>query len=114
MIGAPGLRNGKLFVARSGCDHRRPSILPISTAASPTPPPAPCTSSTSPGLKTPAVDQRVIGGAVAGQKSRAFGIVEIRRQAHKLRRRGDCLIGGGAVPHLDDHAVASSDTLGRR
>ena len=50
---------------------------------------------------------------MAGQERRALGIVERRRQFYELRRRGDGFIGIGAVPHLDDHAIADSDALGR-
>src|SRR6185369_12077976 len=65
------------------------------------------------GFKPAAVDQRVIGGAVAGQERRAFGIIEGRRQFYELRRRGNGFIGIGAVPHLDDHAITDRDAFGR-
>ncbi len=49
---------------------------------------------------------------MAGQERRALGVVERRRQLHELRGRGDGFIAIGAVPHLDDHAITNSDTLG--
>ena len=60
-------------------------------------------------LKPAAIDQRMIGRAVAGQKRRTLGVVERRRQFHELRRRGDGFVGIGAVPHLDDDPVADRD-----
>ena len=109
MIGALRLRHRELFLDDAAAITVAPSSLPISTAASPTPPPAPCTSSTSPGVRLAAIDQRVIGGAVGGEERRALGIVERPWQRHELRRRNHRLIGIGAVPHLDDDAVADRD-----
>src|SRR5258705_10369695 len=60
-----------------------------------------------------AIDQRVIGGAVAGQKRGALGVVEIRRQLYELRWRGDRFLAIGAVPHLDDHPDPHRDAFRR-
>ncbi len=49
---------------------------------------------------------------MGGQKGRALGVVEGRRQRRQLRRRHDRLVGIGAVPQLDDHPVADGDTIG--
>ena len=63
-------------------------------------------------LEPAAIDQRVIGRTVSGQKGRALGIVERRRKFYELRRRGDGFVAIGAVPHLDDDPVANRDALG--
>ena len=64
-------------------------------------------------LQLAAIDQRVIGGAVAGQKGRALRIVEGRRHRRQLRRRHHRLVAIGAVAHLDDHLVADGNALRR-
>src|SRR5664279_1283097 len=58
------------------------------------------------GLKLAAIDQRVIGCAVGGEKCRALGVVEARWQRHQLRRRNHGLVGISAVPQLEDDLVA--------
>ena len=112
MIGAPRLRDRQLLVARRRCDHGRAQHLADLDRGKPDAAAGAVHQQHLAGLKPAAIDQRVIGGAVGGQKRRALGIVERRRQRYELRRRDDGLIGIGAVPHLDDHLVADSDTLG--
>ncbi len=109
MIGAPSLRNRKLLVARRGGDHGSAQHLADFDGGQPDAAARAMHQQHLAGLKPAAIDQRVIGGTVAGQKRRALGIVEIRRQPHELRRRGDRFIGIGAVPHLDDHPVTHRD-----
>src|SRR5437667_2684509 len=63
-------------------------------------------------LQLAAIDQRVIGRAVTGEKRRAFRIIESRRQWCELRRRHHGLVAIGAMPHFDDDAVANRDAAG--
>src|SRR5665213_1982158 len=60
-------------------------------------------------LKLTAVDQRVIRGAMGGEKRCAFGVVEGRWQGHELRRRHHDFIGVSAVPQFYNDLVADRD-----
>ena len=114
MIGAPRLRDRQFLLARGGRDHGRAQHLAHLDRGEANAAAGAVHQQHLAGLNAAAIDQRVIGGAVAGQKRRALGIVEGRRQRRQLRRRHDGLIGIGAVPHLDDHPVADRDALPRR
>jgi hypothetical protein len=113
MVGAPGLGDCEFLVARSGCDHGRTQHLADLDGSKPHAAAGAMHQQHLTRLEPAAVDQRVIGGAVTGEERRALGIVEGRRQLYQLRRRGDGFVAIGAVPHLDDHAVADGDALGR-
>ena len=106
MIGAPRLRHRELLLARGGRDHGRAQHLAHLDRGKANAAAGAVHQQHFARLNFAAIDQRVIGGAVAGQERRALGIVERRRQRRQLRRRDDGLIGVGAVPHLDDHPVA--------
>jgi hypothetical protein len=56
-----------------------------------------------------AIDQRVMRGAVGGEKRRPLGIVECRRQRSELRRRHHDLVGIAAMAQLDDDAITDRD-----
>ena len=58
------------------------------------------------GKKLPAIDQRVIGGAVRGEECRALSVIERRWQRRQLRRRDDRFIGIGAMAQFQDDLVA--------
>ena len=113
MIGALRLGDRELVVAGCGRDHGGAEHLADLDGGKPNAAAGAVHQQHFAGLKLAAIDQRVIGRAVAGQKRRALGVVEGRRQRHQLRRRGDGLVAIGAVPHLDDHPVADRDALGR-
>ena len=112
MIGAPRLRDRELLVARGGRDHGGAQHLADLDRGKPDAAAGAVHQQHFARLQPAAIDQRVIRGAVAGEKRRAFGIVEGRRQRHELRRRRHGLIAIGAVPHLDDDPVADRDALG--
>ena len=112
MIGAPRLRDRELLFGRRRRDHGGAEHLAHLDRGQADAAAGAVHQQHFARLEPAAIDQRMIGGAVAGQKRRALGVVEGRWQRRQLRRRHHGLIGVAAVPHLDDHAVADRDTIG--
>src|SRR5216683_3273881 len=111
MIGAPPLRHREFVLAGGHRDHGRAEHLAHLDRGKANAAAGAVHQQHFTRLKLAAIDQRVIRRAVRGQKCRALGKVEGRRQRRQLRRRDDGLIGISAVPHLDDHPVADRDAL---
>ena len=63
-------------------------------------------------LQRRAMDQRMVGGGGTDAEGRALGVGPARRQAHQVAgRRHLHVLGEGAGPHAEDHAIARLPVL---
>jgi hypothetical protein len=83
--------------------------LAICTAASPTPPPAPRTSSVSRLFELRPVDQRMVRGRVGQRERRGHFVTDVVGQRSHLGGRHAHVLGEPAEPHESDHAIAVLD-----
>src|SRR4051794_32655554 len=106
MIGAACLGDGQLLVARGGRDHGRAQHLPDLNGGESDAAASAMHQQHLAGFDPAAIDQCMIGGAVAGEIGRSFRIVERRGHRRELRGRHHRFVGEGAMTHLHDDLVA--------
>src|SRR5581483_9777710 len=109
MIGAARLRDRELVLRRGGGDHGRAEQLAHLDRREADAAAGTVHQEHLAGRELAAIDQRMMGRAVRGEKSRTLRIIEIAGHPYELRGRHHRLVDIGAVPHLDDHLVANSD-----